>query len=98
MFGAAAFDRNENIIEYALTEKVKGKYHGTGDVFASSLLAALLNDISLSKSLCLAVNYTVKSIKRTRDLDTDVRFGVNFEEGLFDFLMQIKQLTEIRES
>lgn len=94
LFGAAAFDKDENIFEYALTEKIKGKYHGTGDVFASSLLAALLNDISLSGSLKLAVNFTVESIKRTRKMNSDVRYGVNFEEGLLDFMLQLRELAD----
>ncbi|MBQ2677192.1 MAG: pyridoxamine kinase [Clostridia bacterium] len=78
--GAAAY--SEGKISYALTDKIDGFYCGTGDVFASVLLAALMNDIEMSKSLQIAVEFTADCIKRTKAAGTDNRFGVNFEAGL----------------
>ena len=37
---------------------------------------------SLIESATVAVDFTVESIMRTYNAKTDVRFGVNFEEGL----------------
>lgn len=45
--GAATYDRTTDTIDYVFTQKIPGYYHGTGDVFASALLSALLNDFSL---------------------------------------------------
>lgn len=80
--GAACYDRETNEICYILEERVKGYYHGTGDVFASALTAGVMKGLKLSDSVSLAVMFTLESIKRTSKAGTDLRFGVNFEEGL----------------
>ena len=89
--GAAAYDRDTDTVSYAFSERIEGSYHGTGDVFASALLGALLNGQSIQQAAQLAVDFTVGSIARTRASGTDVRFGVNFEEGL-PMLLQRLQL------
>ena len=38
--------------------------------------------LSLAESAQLAVDFTARSVERTRLAGTDVRFGVNFEQGL----------------
>ena len=80
--GAACYDTVSGTLNYALAERIEGFYHGTGDVFASTLTAGLLSGLDLYKSSRIAVDFTVKSIRRTRQAGTDVRFGVNFEAGL----------------
>lgn len=88
--GAATYDRTTDTIDYVFTQKIPGYYHGTGDVFASALLAALLNDFSLIESATIAVNFTTDSIRRTSKAKTDYRFGVNFEQSFPDFLKELK--------
>ncbi len=88
-YGAVSYDGSK--INYTLREKVQGRYYGTGDVFASALLASMLSDIPIEKSLEIAVDFTLESIKRTKAAETDVRFGVNFEQGLFEFIKQLKK-------
>jgi pyridoxine kinase len=61
---------------------VEGYYHGTGDIFGSVLLAALLRGYDLKNAAAAAVDFTADSIARTRKAGTDVRFGVDFESGL----------------
>ena len=80
--GAATYDSTTGQINYAMAEIVPGFYHGTGDVFGSTLLAALLNGQSLASSAQIAVNFVASSIRRTYDAGTDPRFGINFEAGL----------------
>lgn len=82
--GAACYDAVSGKIDYALAQRIDGFYHGTGDVFASTVVAALLTGRNLSVSCRIAVDYTVGSILRTKTAGTDVRFGVNFEAGLAD--------------
>jgi pyridoxine kinase len=67
---------------YSGAKRITPMYHGTGDVFASVLTAALINGKSLSDSCAAAVKFTVDAIKRTKDAETDNRFGVDFESGL----------------
>ena len=80
--GCDCFDNETGNIEYTLSREIEGFYHGTGDVFGSTLLAALMNEKSLKCATEIAMNIVVNSIKRTKDAKTDVRFGVRFEEEL----------------
>ena len=84
--GAATYDRTTDTIDYVFTQKIPGYYHGTGDVFASALLSALLNDFSLIDAAAIAVHFTTDSIRRTYKAKTDYRFGENFEQSFPDFL------------
>lgn len=80
--GAAAYDRADGNVSYLLAPRIPGYYHGTGDVFASVLLSGLLNGLCIADAAQLAVDFTQESIARTRAAGTDVRFGVNFEQGI----------------
>lgn len=87
--GAAAFDKSTGEISYSLSDRIDGYYHGTGDVFASALIGAYLNGKSLSESCDIAVNLTCSSIRRTKEAETDIRFGVDFERGLPEYIKEI---------
>lgn len=80
--GAAAYDSVKKSIDYAFRDLIPGYYHGTGDVFGSAVVAALMSGKSLAEANRIAVDFTVDSILRTREAGTDIRFGVNFEAGI----------------
>jgi pyridoxine kinase len=80
--GAAAYDRRVDTVYYAFTERVEGFYHGTGDIYSSALLAALLNDKPLARAIQIACDFTVAAIRRTHAAATDPKFGVDFEHEL----------------
>ena len=80
--GAATYDSRNDEITYVFHDKIPGYYHGTGDVFGSALLAALLNNRNLHQATEVAVKFTAESILRSYTEGTDKRFGVNFEAGL----------------
>lgn len=80
--GAAAMSQAEDKISYAFSPKVSGMFHGTGDVFSSLLLAAILNDCSLEESINIAVDLTYKAIVITKEIGTLPREGVAFEKIL----------------
>lgn len=89
LLGAACYDKKTDRVEYAFNLKIEGSYHGTGDVFASALLAGLLNRFSLGDATQLAVDFTFGAILRTKEARTDRRFGVNFEESIPQFLKDL---------
>lgn len=91
--GAACYDTGTGSIDYVISQRIKGCYYGTGDVFASALTAGLLAENELSKAVRIAVDFTVASIARTHEAGTDVRFGVNFEEGLSSFAERLAHHT-----
>ncbi|GHU81941.1 pyridoxal kinase [Bacteroidia bacterium] len=80
--GVATYTRATDALHFALMPCVPGHYHGTGDVFGSALLGALMHDNALEAAAHIAVEFTVQSIQRTHAAGTDLRFGVNFEQSL----------------
>ena len=64
------------------------KYHGSGDVFASSLMGCLCNNIDLNKSLKIAVDYTWLCIKETYKNNKNA-YGLNFETKLKYYIDRI---------
>lgn len=80
--GAASYDTDTEEIHYAFCDQIKGHFHGTGDVFGSSVLAGLLNNFSLEDSMAIAVDYVRECIDLTVKLNQEPRYGVAFEMAL----------------
>ncbi len=78
--GAAVYDGLGT--SYVFSERMDKMYHGTGDVFTSTLTAALMNGRSLKASAQIAANFTCACIKKTMENGTKARLGVNFESQL----------------
>lgn len=92
--GAAAYDSDSGKVSYAFNEKVDGYFHGTGDVFGSTLLSALLNDFALEEAIQIAVDYTHQSIKLTVEAEQERRYGVCFERALPYLIKRLGLLNE----
>jgi pyridoxine kinase len=86
--GAASLDAAINKTAYAGAPIIEGFYPGTGDVFASVLVAGLLTSLDLTSACRIAVDFTAESIARTKLAGTDVRWGVSFETGLKDLAVR----------
>ena len=80
--GAAAYDAETGEVCYHFAERIPGYYHGTGDVFSSVAVSCVMNGLSLSRAVEIAVDFTQRSIVRTYEAGTDVKYGVNFEAGV----------------
>lgn len=88
--GAACFDKRTGKVDFVLNERIPGTYHGTGDIFASSLLAGLMRGRTLNDAARIAVDFVCGAIRRTAEAGADTRFGVRFEEGLAEFAGKFK--------
>ena len=80
--GAACRGKGESKTQYCFSERLEGSFHGTGDVFASSFCGALMNGFTIADAMAVAVSYTCDCIIRTKAVDDDVRYGVDFERGI----------------
>ncbi|MGX8700596.1 pyridoxamine kinase [Caproiciproducens sp.] len=89
LLGAAGYNRNTDAVSYAFSQKIRGSYYGTGDVFASALLSGILNGMELDIAMQTAVDFTAGCIRRTREAGTDPRYGVHFEAGLLKFMREL---------
>lgn len=84
--GFAVYCRENDKVFYGFSEKYDGVYYGTGDIFASALIAAYLRGKDIRESAQIALEFTCGAIKRTYEAGTDTRFGVNFEQGIGEFI------------
>jgi len=79
----------EQFFKY-FNDKLPVSFHGTGDIFASTCVGALMNEFSLEDSLKIAVDYTVESIKASMKDKKHRWYGVNFEEAIPMLIKRIK--------
>lgn len=87
--GAAAYDSTTDSISYSLRPRIDGMFHSTGDLFASSLLGAVMNGFTLNTATETAIEFTVSSIKQTVLLGGDSRFGLCFERCLPQYIKSL---------
>ena len=71
-------------------EKIPAKYHGTGDVFASTLVGAFVNDNSLEEAIKIAVDFVWETIRDTYKTNKENAYGVNFETKIPYLIDRIK--------
>lgn len=72
-------------IRYYEHDKVSKGCHGTGDIYASAFVGALMNDKEILEAAKIAADYTVKCIVNTQD-DKDHWYGAKFETALGDLM------------
>lgn len=75
--GVATYDGKE--IKYFLHEKIEKNLHGTGDVYASCFVGALMNGATVDGAAKRAAELTLAAIKATID-DQTHWYGVKFEK------------------
>ncbi len=82
--GAACLEGDK--LEYIFAPLVDAAYHGTGDVFTSTLTCGILRGKSLKESALIAAKYTAGCIKLTKEQYPEMKYGVNFESQIPNLL------------
>ena len=82
LLGVYAFNSETGEYFSYYREKLPESFHGTGDVFASSLCGALTTSNDLYGALKTAVDFTVLSIQKTVENKNHNWYGVDFESAL----------------
>ncbi|MDO4571179.1 MAG: pyridoxamine kinase [Planctomycetia bacterium] len=77
--GVMGYDSERDAFFSYFNRRINADYHGTGDVFASACVGALMNDLSVEESLKIAADYTALSIQETIDAPDGRWYGVQFE-------------------
>ena len=89
--GVYAYDSEEDRFFYYCNDRMPVSYHGTGDIYASATVGAMMRGHSVESALAVAVDYTLECIKITM-ADPDRRdYGVNFEEALPYYIERLKK-------
>lgn len=89
--GIMGYDSEKDYFFSYYNERFPMVCHGTGDIYASACVGALVNDNSVEESFAIAVDYTAETIRLTRDDDNHRVYGVNFEKAIPYLLNRLKQ-------
>ncbi len=79
--GVAVLEGDGSVFRYYEHEKIAKGCHGTGDVYASAFVGALLNGKDVLAAAEIAADYTVQCIRNTQS-DPSHWYGVKFETAL----------------
>ncbi len=79
--GVAVLARSDAEISYYFHERLEQSSHGTGDIFASSFVGALMRGRTPLQAATLAADFTLAGMKATSD-DKSHWYGTKFEKVL----------------
>lgn len=82
LYGAFAYDCKKDQGEFFQQPKIEDHFYGTGDLFTCVFTAAYLRGKTVFESAEIATECTQRTIKSTKALGLERRFGVNFEQQI----------------
>lgn len=85
--GALGYDGKEFYSNFEKRYDVS--YHGTGDVFTSTLSGCLVNGKNIQEAITIATKFTTECVRLTYEDKNGTKYGVNFEEALPFLIKQI---------
>ena len=80
--GVMGYDRQKDEFYYYKHEHLPISYHGTGDIFSSTCVGAMVRGMSWQDAVQIAADYTAQCIRMTLDDPSKPWYGVNFEEAI----------------
>lgn len=80
--GVMGYDRKTGEYFYYKHKKLDKSYHGTGDVFSSTCVGAMMRGKTWQEAVQVAADYTAECIALTMKDSKAGVYGVNFEEGM----------------
>ncbi|MCI8284425.1 MAG: pyridoxamine kinase [Firmicutes bacterium] len=91
LVGAVCYDSQQDEFFEYFNRQLPVRFHGTGDIFASACIGAMMNEFSLKEAIRIAVDYTLKSIEYTMEDDNRRWYGVNFEQAIPDLVDMMRE-------
>ncbi len=88
--GVVGMDTRSGKTYHYFHPRFDGQFHGTGDVFSSSVVGCLMNGKSLDEALRIASNFTYESIRLTVTDPESCWYGVAFERALPYLISQLQ--------
>ena len=80
--GVMGYDSVKDEYYYYRHDKLPVSYHGTGDIFSSTCLGALVSGLDWKKAVGVAADYTARCISLTMADPEGCWYGVNFEQAI----------------
>ena len=80
--GVMGYDSVTGEFHYYCHTKHAQSYHGTGDVFSSTFVGAMMNELNWKGAIKIAADYTAECIYVTMNDKDGCWYGVNFETAI----------------
>ena len=80
--GVMGYDREKDEYFYYAHDKLPVSYHGTGDIFSSTCVGAMINGLDWKDAVQVAADYTAECIRITLEDPEKPWYGVNFEQAI----------------
>lgn len=87
--GVMGYDKEKEEYFYYAHDKLPVSYHGTGDVFSSTCIGAMMNGLDWKEAMKVAADYTAECIRVTLEDPSKPWYGVNFEQAIPYLLKRI---------
>ncbi len=93
--GVYYYDSEKDSYYSYFNEKLPVSFHGTGDIYASSALGAMMRGLTVEDSLAVAVDFTLECMKETMRDENHRFYGVNFETALPYYISLIENKLKV---
>lgn len=80
--GVMGYDKETKEFSYYEHNKLPKSYHGTGDIFSSTCVGAMMNGLDWKEAIKVAADYTAECIRLTLEDPSEPWYGVNFEQAI----------------
>lgn len=80
--GVMGYDSLKDEYYYYCHDRLPVSYHGTGDIFSSTCVGAMMNGMDWKDAIRVAADYTAECIRITLEDPAKPWYGVNFEQAI----------------
>ena len=87
--GVMGYDSENDEYYYYSHDRLNVSYHGTGDIFSSTCIGAMMNNMNWKEAMAVAADYTAECIRVTLEDPSEPWYGVNFEQAIPYLLKRI---------
>ncbi len=88
--GVMGYDSSTETFSYYEHDKLPVSFHGTGDIFSSTCVGAMMNGMNWTEAVKVAADYTAECIRLTLEDPAKPWYGVNFEQAIPYLVNRIK--------
>ena len=92
--GAMGYDSTDGTYFMYQNDRIPTQYHGTGDIFSSVAVGALMRGLSREDAIRVAADYTARTIDVTRSNPQDPWYGVDVEATIPELVDTLRSLTD----
>lgn len=89
--GASVYSSETDTFEYYFNEYIDCRFHGTGDIFSSVFVGAILRGKTPIKAVKIAADFVVESIKKTLNDIKAHWYGVKFEKVIPKLIKDLEE-------